>query len=254
MDLEAKAQEHAALHLVPEHLNEVRCRKLELIDRTVAAVRDRLTKEINYWDHRAAVLKDQELAGKSPARLNSGLARQRADELQSRLEKRLAELEQERKLAALPPVVLGGALIVPARLLCGAAPVPTFAADTQRSERLAMAAVMEAERRLGFLPRDVSAGKQGYDIESAVPGEGRLRFLEVKGRAPDAGTVTITKNEILTGLNKPDDFILAIVEVDGDRPGVPRYVRRPFGREPDFGVTSVNYDLGELLARGEDPA
>ncbi len=254
LDLEAKAQEHAALHLVPEHLNEVRCRKLELIDRTVAAVRDRLTKEINYWDHRAAVLKDQELAGKSPARLNSGLARQRADELQSRLEKRLAELEQERKLAALPPVVLGGALIVPARLLCGAAPVPTFAADTQRSERLAMAAVMEAERRLGFLPRDVSAGKQGYDIESAVPGEGRLRFLEVKGRAPDAGTVTITKNEILTGLNKPDDFILAIVEVDGDRPGVPRYVRRPFGREPDFGVTSVNYDLGELLARGEDPA
>jgi predicted nuclease of restriction endonuclease-like (RecB) superfamily len=28
------------------------------------------------------------------------------------------------------------------------------------------------------------------------------------------------------------------------------YVRRPFRREPDFGVTSVNYDFAELLARG----
>ena len=31
------------------------------------------------------------------------------------------------------------------------------------------------------------------------------------------------------------------------------YVRRPFQREPDFGVTSVNYDFAELLARAEVP-
>jgi hypothetical protein len=31
------------------------------------------------------------------------------------------------------------------------------------------------------------------------------------------------------------------------------YVRRPFQREPDFGVTSVNYDFAELLARAETP-
>jgi len=42
------------------------------------------------------------------------------------------------------------------------------------------------------------------------------------------------------------------VEVDGDKT-IPRYVKRPFKREPDFGVTSVNYDLNELLARGEEP-
>lgn len=57
---------------------------------------------------------------------------------------------------------------------------------------------------------------------------------------------------ILTALNKPHDFILAIVEVDGEK-SVPRYVRRPFKREPDFGVTSVNDDLGELLAKAEEP-
>ena len=60
----------------------------------------------------------------------------------------------------------------------------------------------------------------------------------MKGRVTGAKTVTITKNEILTALNKPHDFILAIVEVDGDK-SAPRYVRRPFKREPDFGVTSV---------------
>src|SRR5262249_43044735 len=75
-DLEARAMEHAAIHLVPQHLDELRCRKEELIDKTKAAVQDRLTKEINYWDHRAAQLKDQELAGKVNAKLNSGLARQ----------------------------------------------------------------------------------------------------------------------------------------------------------------------------------
>jgi len=44
-------------------------------------------------------LKDQELAGRINAKLNSGLARQRADELAGRLQKRLTELEQERKLS-----------------------------------------------------------------------------------------------------------------------------------------------------------
>jgi hypothetical protein len=75
----------------------------------------------------------------------------------------------------------------------------------------------------------------------------------VKGRALGARTITITKNEILTALNKPDEFFLAIVEVDGEAAQTPQYIRHPFHREPDFGVTSVNYDLDELLARGETP-
>src|SRR5229473_3438852 len=98
-----------------------------------------------------------------------------------------------------------------------------------------------------------SADKRGYDVESKVPGTGRLRFVEVKGRALGADTVTVTKNEILTALNKPDEFILAIVEIDGESV-TPRYVRQPFRREPDFGVTSVNYKLNELLVRARQPA
>jgi hypothetical protein len=112
---------------------------------------------------------------------------------------------------------------------------------------------MEVERSLGFEPTDREHEKLGYDIESRVPDEGRLRFLEVKGRVSGAETITVTRNEILYSLNKPDDFILAIVEfVDSETHRV-HYVRRPFQREPDFGVTSVNYDFPELLARAEAP-
>ncbi|HZT05707.1 MAG TPA: helicase-related protein [Chloroflexota bacterium] len=257
-DLEAMAMEYAVSELVPRHLSEVRARKEELVDRTVAAVKDRLTKEIAYWDHRAADLRAQEEAGRTP-RLNSARARQRADELEVRLQRRMEELQQERQLSPLPPVVVGGALVVPAglvaRLSAGAGPddLGHQAQETARIERLALEVVLETERRLGFQPVDVSSEKRGYDVESHVPGTGRLRFIEVKGRVAGARTVTVTKNEILTGLNKPDDYILAIVEVDGDD-GRPWYVRQPFGREPDFGVTSVNYDLGEMLARAEDPS
>ncbi len=110
------------------------------------------------------------------------------------------------------------------------------------------------QQELGFDPRDVSADKCSYDVESRDPnGNARLRFVEVKGRAQGADTITITKNEILTALNKPKQFILAVVEVDGEDAAKITYVREPFGREPDFGVTSVNYKLAELLARGESP-
>src|SRR5207249_5428675 len=92
-ELEPKAQGHAVSHVVPEHLAEVRARKLDLIARTEAAVKDRLTKEISYWDHRAEQLKLQEQSGKPNARLNSGEARKRAAGLQGRLEKRVEELK-----------------------------------------------------------------------------------------------------------------------------------------------------------------
>ena len=113
---------------------------------------------------------------------------------------------------------------------------------------------MEVERRLGFEPTDREYEKLGYDIESRDVQTGRLRFLEVKGRASGAATITVTKNEILYSLNKPEHFILAIIEfLENDAHRV-HYVRRPFQREPDFGVTSVNYDFADLLTRAEHPA
>jgi hypothetical protein len=255
--LEQKARGHAIAHVVPDHMDEVRGRRLAWIEKTRAAVKDRLTKEITYWDHRAEQLKLQEQAGKAGARLNSHEARRRADDLQERLHKRLADLDREAQLSALPPVVQGGQVVVPLGLIAEitgkAVPARKAAGDTQASAARARQAVMEVERSLGHEPVDREFDKVGYDIESRVPATGRLRFIEVKGRVSGADTVTVTRNEILTSLNKPDDFILALVEFMDDEHHRIRYVRKPFQREPDFGVTSVNYNFADLLERGEVP-
>ncbi len=255
--LEDRALTHAIEHVVPAHLEEVRARRLELLDKTEAAVKDRLTKEISYWDHRAEELRLQEQAGRPNAKLNSAEARKRADDLQARLEKRMEEIRLARQITPLPPVVQGGFLVVPMGLLTAMAdrpaPSPTTSPDTQAAAARAREIVMEVERRLGFDPVDREYEKLGYDIESRVPGTGRLRFIEVKGRVSGADTITVTRNEILYSLNKPEDFILAIVEFMEDGAHRVHYVRRPFQREPDFGVTSVNYSFAELIARGEAP-
>lgn len=256
-DLESRAQSYAIEHVVPEHLVEVRTRKFEILEKTEQAVKDRLTKEISYWDHRAEQIRAQETAGRSNSRLNSGEARKRADNLQGRLEKRMDEIRRERQISPLPPVVLGGFLVVPAGLITATTgrsqPVAMESPDTQAAAAKARAIIMDVERKLGFDPTDREMEKLGYDIESRVPGTGRLRFLEVKGRVSGASTITVTRNEILYSLNKPDDFILAIVEFDGNTERV-HYLRKPFQREPDFGVTSVNYDFAGLIARAESPA
>ena len=46
---------------------------------------------------------------------------------------------------------------------------------------------MEIERSLGFEPTDREFEKLGYDIESRVPGTGKLRFIEVKGACHGRG-------------------------------------------------------------------
>ena len=59
----------------------------------------------------------------------------------------------------------------------------------------------------------------------------------------------------LDAINKAaarDESILAIVELRGDASRV-HYVRTPFQREPDFGVTSCNYAIEELLQHATEP-
>lgn len=254
-DLEQAAMNYAVENVVPQHTDEVSKPRIELIQKTEAAVKERLTKEINYWDHRAEELKLQEQSGKQP-KMNSTQARRKADELQSRLKNRLEELQKERHIEPLPPVVIGCLLVVPAGLLArdyDAAVTLTLCRNKMEAAAKARDIVMEVERQLGYEPVDREFDRLGYDIESRVPGTGKLRFIEVKGRIDSAETVCVTRNEVLTSLNKPDDYILAIVAFDGLSHRV-HYIRKPFRREPDFGVTSVNYSLTELLAQSEDPS
>jgi hypothetical protein len=265
--LEGRASAHAIKTIVPEHLREVKTRREALIDKTLTQVKARLLAEIRHWDERANFLRAQEEAGRTKGNLNSGNARQRADELSGRLQKRVDELNRERQITARPPTVLGGALVVPAgwfeRAAAGGAlvlretPSKNGAANGE-VERIAMEAVMAQERKQGYEPRDVCKENRGYDIESRYPAghskAGQLRFIEVKGRAEGADVVTVTKNEILTALNKPDDYVLALVFVAPNGTATPRYLVKPFEQEPDFATASVTFRIKELLSRVERPA
>lgn len=259
--VEDRAKGYAIEQLIPSHFAEVKNRKETMLNKTAKAVKDRMTAEIQYWDYRSIELQQKEAAGKVNAKLNSRLAARRAEELESRMQARLAEIEKERRISPMPPVISGGALIIPKGLLhrlMGTSEPSLFGQDDRQSiEYAAMNAVMQIETQLGYRPKDVSAAKCGYDVESFIPEDMRrrleayrLRFIEVKGRANGATTVTVSKNEILTALNKQDEFILAIVEVDGQNTHT-IYLKHPFKNAPDFTATSVNYDIQDLIAESE---
>jgi len=254
-NLEQQALAHASNHLAPEHFDEVRTRREKHVDKTLAAVHERLVKEINYWSDRYIKLQDDIAAGKD-VRLTLENVHRTIDDLTARRESREKELLAMRHLISATPVVVGGALVIPAGLLAQRKGQPGWTADADaraRVEWVAMNAVMNAERALGHEVIDVSAQKCGWDVTSlpkAVDGKfPASRHIEVKGRAKGQTTITVTRNEILYGLNQADKFILAIVLVDGDKHEGPFYIRKPFTQEPDWAVTSINLDLDALLAR-----
>jgi superfamily II DNA or RNA helicase len=256
-DIEKQAMKFAIAHLAHDHLRETRERRLAEIDRVEGEVKSRLKREISYWDGRAEELMLKEQAGKG-GRLNSGNARATAQTMADRLERRLRQLNEERDIQALPPQVKGAALVVPIGLL---RPTPMFgggfaedALARQKIERLAMDAVFASERALGREPRDVSAAKVGYDIESRDPKSGSLHFLEVKGRIEGGDTITVTTNEMLVALNADDAFVLAIVRIgEGGFAHEPVYIRRPFESAPTQDASATIFPIDKLLKRGTVP-
>lgn len=258
-DFEAAVLDFAITTLVPSHVEEVRALRLPLIEKVRKEVTSRLRKEINYWDHRAEVLREEERAGKKPSKLNSSNAAQKAEELADRLERRLKDLDRESEISALPPGIKGGAVIIPNGLLqqlVGAAPSVEKEGIYSRDEvdHMAMDMVMRTEQGLGREPRDVSKQRGiGYDIESKEEPSGSLQFIEVKGKWYQNDDVTLTKNEILCSRNEPEKFCLAIVVIDENGARSPRYVRRYAFGEPDFAETRRTFSMKKMLDAAEDP-
>ena len=234
-NVEKFAVDYAIKNFAVPYQNKIAAQRKIFLDKLEREVKTRLRSEISYWDERAADLSAKD-------KFNAEQATRRANEFEERLNSRLAEIALQRKISAAVPVVVGGALIVPRGYL---AEKMFSVAARSRVEKIAMEAVMQIERNLGNKPVDVSGDKCGYDIESREP-NGHLRFIEVKGRNANADTITVTKNEIITALNSPENFILAIVTVDGNAAHV-TYLKTPFASPPDFGVVSINYKINLLL-------
>lgn len=262
-DQEQRALALAAATLVPEHFQEVAGRRIAHVDKTLAAVHERLTKEIAFWSDRWIKLKEDQEAGKD-VRLNLENARRTVADLESRLEGRKKELQSMRHVTSATPVALGGALVVPIGLIRRLRGESTpnaeaaFSADAaarSRIEQVATDAVRTAEESRGCTVVDVSTVKCGWDLSSYPPSiNGTLpevRHIEVKGRAKGQTTITVTRNEILYALNQSDKFVLAIVIVDGDNYEGPYYLKNPFTAEPGWAVSSINMSLADLLARAE---
>jgi superfamily II DNA or RNA helicase len=244
---ETLARDYAVKNLMPVHLKEIKDRRTTYINKVEGEVKNRLAAEIRYWDTQAGILSDEAAQGKTNARLNADRAIERVNNLELRLKQRLAELALERNIISKPPVILGGAWIIPRSMLQTDAPhTPVVSTEAGRDEieRIAMETIMDIERELGNTPKDVSQDNLGYDIESKTP-EGSLRFIEVKGRGAGKTDVTVTHNEMKTAANSPDKCILAVVIVDGTKRNV-IYFTNWIDAGPSFAESKRSLDLKKL--------
>lgn len=264
--IEDAAKSYALQHIVPEHRQRVESERKSRLEKTRVQVKRRLLHEINHWDNRAQDLKLKEKSGKQP-KMNSIQAQRRAEDLQARLDARLAEIDRQLQLSTGMPSVQAGAFVVPRGLMNKlkrehGIDVPDgntlSAADTATIDRLAVEAVIAAERKLGREPIEMPHNNPGFDIESFLLDEdgqrtGEILFIEVKGKTVGKDTVTISSNQINYSLNKPEHFLLAIVPIENGLAAEPRYVRQPFQQSPESTVRSINYELAELLVRSTPP-
>ena len=255
---EDMAMRFAVQQIAPKHLEDVRRHRLPYVAKVEAEVKARLMKEVRFWDARAEELRVRERAGKK-TKLPAQVAEERANRLGERLKVRMSQLQAERSLFSQPPVVKGGALVIPGGLLRklaggGATLAAETDADRELTERLAMEAVFATERALGRIPSDRSSERGlGYDVESKEPRESHLYFVEVKGRLAHADSVTLTRNEILCALNAPEWFRLAIVLIDNGVAQPPVYVTNFDFGQPGFAQTNATYSLKQLLNHGGPP-
>ena len=162
-----------------------------------------------------------------------GRARARADELETRLTRRRAELAQEDDLHNSPPTIVAAALVVPQGLLDELAGHPAASVDPAvkaETDRRAVAAVLEAERTLGRIPEEQAHSNPGYDVLSIDPTTGACYFIEVKGHLPGTEQISVSRRQVGQSHNNRDRWRLAVVSVPEDPDATPEvhYLIDPF--------------------------
>ncbi len=252
------ARNWATANLATPHHAEISEVISAKVERVRNAVQLRLDHEIRYWDLQAELLKAQELQGRK-TKHGSGRARTRADDLEARKKHRMKELDLEQDLVNHAPIVMTAALIIPQGLLNrfkgedNVAVNPEIAKET---DKRAIAAVLDAERKIGRIPEEQDHNNPGFDVLSTDPKTGRVYFIEVKGHRPDTTEIHVSASQILKAKMNPERFRLAVVRVPNETDGVPvvRYLLNPFdGYEPHFAQTYVPLKVADLKPYGVDP-
>ena len=229
----------------------------QVVDRTRELVRERLSGEIQYWDH----VHDELIENPGLVRRGRSVAAafERARMLEARLQLRLESLAKEEMVISSTPVVTAAALVIPRGLLdqllgISSEAVATYAKDTKEVDQRAIAKTIASEIAIGRNPEEMPHNNPGWDIRS-LPTDGKTVFIEVKGRIEGADTFTITRNEVLTAKNLGDSYRLVLVKVSqaGASADEIKYISNPFAEHDveNFLVCSYNLDWHDMWARGQ---
>jgi Protein NO VEIN, C-terminal len=212
-------------------LTEVRSQRIKEIETISRHMEISLNELINRQNLRIGDLYEQREAGdsNSPVAANIKTTEDRLDELNGRLERRRAELEQERhcSISDIRRVGVAWLLPHPDRSTPGMA---SFVRDDE-IERIAVDAVIAHEHARGWEVTSVESENRGFDLISRRPHPEdpqtaiEVRFIEVKGRAK-VGDVALTTNEYKTAQRLRQDFWLYVVFNCGSTPEI-KIVRDP---------------------------
>jgi superfamily II DNA or RNA helicase len=163
----------------------------------------------------ALELIEQKQSGSQEAGLDGRIRmlEDRLDELNTRLEGRRAELEQEQHCTISNIEHLGSAWVLPHPER--QTPAGREMVSDPEIERIAVKAAIEFEESRGWSVESVEQENRGFDLISRKPHPDdpetaiEVRFIEVKGRA-QIGEVALTSNEYKTAERLKDDYWLYV--------------------------------------------
>ena len=138
-------------------------------------------------------LQSKVLLGDSKAQEKVLKKQERVNELFEKKKTRLENLELMGQINPKAPEILGCAYVVPLTQIEYQGHYGMSRDD--EAEAIAMDVAMTYERKNGWIPEDVSANNEGYDIRS-ISNDGLKRYIEVKGRSAADGSVMLSENEM----------------------------------------------------------
>ena len=256
-DAEDKAMTWIIANQLPEYLADIQPRRLTELEKARDLVTRRLSAESERLLLDAAVASEKQRNGEKPKETADSLNRKAVD-LDARLHKRLALLDQQQLMSTKPPRVVTAALILPIGMVEGEIPAtaPMHAKETKEVERRGVDLVLASEREVGRQPVEQAFNNKGFDILSTDTNGDTYR-IEVKARIEGAEDFFVTHNEVMTGKNAVPRYRLALVRVDPRGPQFDevRYLDDPFANTDlgDFEATGIRGDWAKTWAKGASP-
>lgn len=251
---EREIVEHALIEQALEpFLAEIRTQRETEIATIANHVEISLNALIHRQNLRMAELLEQQQAGDANPLLAANLktTEDRIDELNGRLERRRAELEQERHCTIADIRHHGRAWVSPHpdRTAPGIAPM----VRDDEIERIAVEAVIAYEEARGWRVESVEKDNRGFDLISRRPHPEdpqtaiEVRFIEVKGRAA-IGEIALSSNEYKTAERLKNDYWLYTVFNCGSTPEI-HLVQDPIrlGWEPITKVEHYHVGANKIL-------